>query len=92
MGNFYYPLDEILFLSIAAALSGADGWVSMGIHAFGISLFGKSKLDWLGQCQRHGSPYFPYENGTPSHDVLGKLFALIDPLRFNIRLPSPFPE
>ena len=68
-GNFYYPLDEILFLSIAGVLSGADDWVS-------ISLFGKSKLDWLRQ-------YFPYENGTPSHDVFGKLFALIDPLRFN---------
>ena len=68
-GNFYYPFDEVLFLVISAVLSSAEGWVP-------ISLFGRTKLEWLRQ-------YFPYENGTPSHDVLGKLFALIDPVRFN---------
>lgn len=68
-GHFYFPLDEILFLTISAVLSGADGWVS-------INLFGKSKLDWLRQ-------FLPYQNGIPSHDVLGKLFALIDPVQFN---------
>jgi len=68
-GHFYYPLDEILFLVISAVLSGADGWVS--IHTFG-----KLKLDWLRQ-------YLPYENGIPSHDVLGKVFALLDPVAFN---------
>lgn len=68
-GHFHYPLDEILFLVISAVLSGAQGWVS-------INTFGKFKLDWLVQ-------YFPYENGIPSHDVLGKVFALIDPVAFN---------
>ena len=60
-GHFKYPLDEILFLTISAVLCGADGWVA--VHTFG-----KSKQAWLRQ-------YFPYENGIPSHDVLGKLFA-----------------
>jgi len=68
-GHFRYPLDEILFLVIAGALSGADGWAS-------ISIFGRAKLAWLRQ-------FMPYRNGTPSHDVLGKLFALIDPVQFN---------
>lgn len=68
-GHFHYPLDEILFLVISAVLCGADGWVS-------INTFGKLKLDWL----RH---YLPYENGIPSHDVLGKVFALINPVEFN---------
>jgi len=68
-GHFYYPLDEILFLVITAVLCGADGWVS-------ISLFGKSKKDWLRQ-------YLPYKNGIPSHDVLGKVFAMLDPIEFN---------
>lgn len=68
-GHFYYPLDEILLLVISAALCGADSWVS-------ISLFGKSKKEWLRQ-------YLPYKNGIPSHDVLGKVFALIDPKEFN---------
>lgn len=68
-GNFYFPLEEILFLVISGALCGADGWVS-------IHLFGTSKLEWLRQ-------FFPYQNGIPSHDVLGKLFALLDPVLFN---------
>jgi predicted transposase YbfD/YdcC len=68
-GHFKYPLDEILFLVISAVLCGADGWIS-------ISTFGKLKLAWLRQ-------YLPYENGIPSHDVLGKVFALIDPVEFN---------
>ena len=68
-GHFQYPLDEILFLVISAVLSGADGWCP-------IHVFGKTKLDWLRQ-------YLPYANGIPSHDVLGKVFALIDPVEFN---------
>lgn len=68
-GHIQYPLDEILFLVISAVLSGADGWVSA-------NAFGKSKLAWLRQ-------YLEYKNGIPSHDVLGKVFALIDPVEFN---------
>lgn len=68
-GHFKYPLDEILFLVISAVLCGADGWVS-------VNTFGKLKLAWLRQ-------YLPYKNGVPSHDMLGKVFALIDPVEFN---------
>lgn len=67
-GNYYYQLEEILFLTISAIISGADGWTS-------ISQFGKTKLNWLRN-------YFPYEVGVPSHDVLGKLFARIDHSEF----------
>lgn len=68
-GNHLYPLDEILFLSIAAVISGADTWTS-------ISLFGKAKLDWLRK-------FFPFKNGSPSHDVLGKVFAALDSGQFS---------
>lgn len=68
-GNHLYPLDEILFLCISAVISGADNWTT-------ISLFGRSKLEWLRN-------YFPYENGAPSHDVLGKVFAWICPDTFS---------
>jgi predicted transposase YbfD/YdcC len=68
-GHFYYPFDEILFLVIAAVISGAEEWVS-------IQLFGKAKLEWLRR-------FFPYKHGIPSHDVLGKLFCRLDPVRFN---------
>jgi predicted transposase YbfD/YdcC len=68
-GNHLYPLEEILFLCIAAVISGADTWTS-------INLFGNSKLDWL-------KKWYPYENGIPSHDVLGKVFAAVDPDAFS---------
>lgn len=68
-GHFCYPLDEILFLVITAVISGASDWVT-------ISIFGRSKLEWLRQ-------YMPYKNGTASHDVLGKVFALLDRDQFN---------
>ncbi|MCK5775271.1 MAG: ISAs1 family transposase, partial [Bacteroidales bacterium] len=67
-GNYFYPLNEILLLVISAVISGANGWTS-------IELFGKAKSDWLKQ-------FFPYENGIPSHDVLGKLFARLNPKEF----------
>ncbi len=68
-GYFYYPLDEILFLCISAVLSGMSSWL-------GIETFWGEKLPWLRK-------FFPYENGTPSHDVLGKLFARLDNGAFN---------
>lgn len=68
-GNFSYSIDEILFLAISAVISGSDGWVS-------IAEFGRIKLDWL-------QKFFPYENGTPSHDVLGSFFAKLDPTTFS---------
>ena len=67
-GNYFYPLDEILFLVISAVISGADGWTS-------IEVFGKAKLSWLRE-------FFPYERGIPSHDILGKLFARLSSKEF----------
>ncbi|MGL1887032.1 MAG: ISAs1 family transposase [Reichenbachiella sp.] len=68
-GNFYYPFNEILFLTISAVISGMNNWTS-------ISNFGDYKLDWLRK-------YFPFVNGVPSHDVLGKVFAAIDSTKFS---------
>ncbi|RUA33079.1 MAG: ISAs1 family transposase [Bacteroidetes bacterium] len=67
-GRFFYPLEEILFLSISAVVSGSDSWTS-------ICTFGQIKLDWLRK-------FYPYKNGIPSHDVLGKLFARLDHKEF----------
>lgn len=68
-GHFCYPLEEILFLVISAVVSGMDSWVD-------ISLFGETKLSWLRK-------YFPYKSGTPSHDVLGRVFSLLDSEQFS---------
>ena len=63
-----YPLQEVLLQVLCAVLSGADDWVA-------IALYGEKKLDFLRR-------FLPYENGTPSHDQLGYLFARIDEKRF----------
>ena len=63
-GKVWYPLDEILLLCLLAVLAGAESWVE-------IAEFGKKKLDFLRRFR-------PFENGTPSHDQLGDLFAALD--------------
>lgn len=68
-GHHLYPFEEILFLCISAVISGMDDWTS-------ITMFGRLKLPWLRQ-------YLPYKHGIPSHDVLGKVFAALDPVQFS---------
>ena len=67
-GNLIYTLDEILFLTISAAISGNSTWVA-------IAEFGKSKMEWLRK-------FYSYQYGTPSHDSISDLFALLDPQSF----------
>ncbi len=68
-GHFYYPLDEILFLTISAVISGFDTWPA--IHSFG-----EIKQEWLRK-------FFPYAEGIPSVNVLGGVFARLDPVGFS---------
>ena len=63
-----YPLDEILLLSLAAVLAGAETFTA-------IAQFGKEKLAFL---QR----FRPFANGTPDHDRIGDVFAALDPEQF----------
>jgi len=63
-GKVWYRLDEVLLLCLLAVLAGAESWVE-------IAEFGKKKLDFLRRFR-------PFENGTPSHDQLGDLFAALD--------------
>jgi hypothetical protein len=59
-----YPLNEILFLSISAVISGYSEWDE-------IVDFGEEKMEWLRQ-------YLPYKNGIPSHDTVNRVLGLID--------------
>jgi len=68
-GNYLYPLDEVLFLVISSIISGWSKWTE-------IEEFGNEKIQWLRK-------YFPYNEGIPSHDVLGKIFSKICPKEFN---------
>ena len=63
-GKVWYPLDEVLLLCLLAVLAGAECWVE-------IAEFGKAKLEFLRRFRA-------FEKGTPSHDQLGDLFAVLD--------------
>lgn len=59
-----YQLNEVLFLTISAVLSGYSDWEE-------IVDFGEAKLGWL-------QTYLPYANGIPSHDTINRVIGLID--------------
>lgn len=60
-----YPLEEILFLVLAAVVSGVN-------YLTEIELFGQTKLAWI-------RTILPYENGIPSHDTIGRVLGQLDP-------------
>jgi hypothetical protein len=66
--NRRHLLPEIMVISIAAVLAGADGWKD-------IELFGRAKEQWLRQ-------FLTLPCGIPSHDTFGRVFSLIDPQSF----------
>jgi predicted transposase YbfD/YdcC len=63
-----YPLIEVVFLVICGTLCGADSWRQ-------IIMVGENKLEWM-------KKFFPFSNGIPSHDTIGRVFSLIDPKKF----------
>jgi predicted transposase YbfD/YdcC len=63
-----YPLAEVLLLCLLAVLAGADGAVD-------IARFGKGKLELLRR-------FLPFRDGTPSHDQIGDILAVLDPEKF----------
>lgn len=46
-GNYYYPLNEIFFLTISAVISGSDGWTT--VQEFGESVGDtvRCRNEWL---------------------------------------------
>jgi len=67
-GKVDHPLINIIFITICGVLCGADNWVA-------ITAFGNAQVEWLSQ-------YLNLKKGIPSHDTLGKTFAVIDPEQF----------
>ena len=63
-----HQLEDIVFITIAAVLSGAQSW-------YDIELYGKNKIDWL-------SSILTLPNGIPSHDTFNRFFASLDPQEF----------
>ncbi len=63
-----HDLVELLVVSVSAVLSGADTFAE-------IEAWAKEKLEWLRQ-------YLKLEQGIPSHDTIGRVFAAINPDEF----------
>lgn len=66
--NFRHNLSDILIIAILATICGADGWVE-------IERFAVAKEDWL-------RTFLELPHGVPSHDTLGRVFALLNPQSF----------
>jgi predicted transposase YbfD/YdcC len=66
--NSSYPLEEILFVALAAVLCGAKGSTDM-------SDFGRRRIDLLRR-------FVPLANGVPSHDVFSDVFRMLEPRSF----------
>lgn len=66
--NFRHNLPDILVITILATICGADGWTE-------INEFAVAKEEWL-------KTFLSLPHGIPSHDTFGRVFALIDPSKF----------
>lgn len=63
-----HKLLDILMVAICAVICGAETWKDM-------ELFGNERLEWLRQ-------FMDLENGIPSHDTFGRVFARLAPGEF----------
>ena len=63
-----HGLMDILFISVAATIAGADGPTD-------IADFAREKLAW---CRK----FVQLKNGVPSHDTIGRVLSLIRPDQF----------
>jgi hypothetical protein len=60
-----HDLEEILFISIASVICGAESWYEM-------EEFGKSKEEWL-------KTFLHLPGGIPSHDTFNRVFSALKP-------------
>ncbi len=63
-----HQLLDILTIALCAVICGADSWVE-------VEQFGKAKRTWL-------EGFLALAHGIPSHDTFGRVFAHLDPARF----------
>jgi predicted transposase YbfD/YdcC len=62
-----HELFELLVVALCGTIAGSDGWTD-------VERFGNDRLDWL-------RTFLRLENGIPSHDTFGRVFAMLDPSR-----------
>ena len=61
-------LHEMVVVALCGAICGAGGWAD-------VERFGKTKLSWFRR-------FLILENGIPSHDTFGRVFARLDTTEF----------
>jgi len=54
----------MIFMALTATMCGANGWAD-------VARFVDARYDWF-------EKYIPMENGIPSHDTFGRIFARLD--------------
>lgn len=64
-----HELQDIFFITLCAVICGADNWVA-------IEAFGNAKEEWFTEL-------LDLQNGIPSHDTFGDVFAAIDTDQFS---------
>ncbi len=67
-GRTKFSISEIIFITIFAALLGVESWR-------GAALAAKERIDFL-------KKFFPFENGIPSHQTIGRVFSILKPKSF----------
>jgi predicted transposase YbfD/YdcC len=63
-----HDLHEMVFMALTATICGANGWAD-------VERFVTAKCDWFER-------FIAMENGVPSHDTLGRIFARLDTAEF----------
>jgi predicted transposase YbfD/YdcC len=63
-----HKLVDMVTIALCAAICGADSWVD-------VEKFGKAKREWFER-------FLDLPNGVPSHDTLGRVFAMLDTQEF----------
>lgn len=61
-------MEDIIFISIASVLCGAETWDEM-------EYFGECKVEWL-------KTFLKLPGGIPSHDTFNRFFSSLDPEKF----------
>ena len=64
-----HKLGDVFFIALCASICGANDWVA-------VETFGKAKQVWFTEL-------LDLENGIPSHDTFGNVFAVIDTQMFS---------
>ena len=60
-----HELFDLVVVALCGTIAGADTWTD-------IERFGRERLAWL-------RTFLRLENGIPSHDTFGRVFAMLDP-------------